>query len=61
MYMGFFRRFVLFLIPCSIRWYCMYGDSEKIVFEITADSDCTTLKIAIFQIWDYALNYSIIP
>ena len=32
-----------FLLPCSIRKW-KYGDGEKIVFEIRAGSDSTTLK-----------------
>ena len=31
------------LLPCSIRKW-KYGDGKKIMFEIIADSDCTTLK-----------------
>ena len=31
------------LLPCSIRKW-KYGDGKKIVVEIIADSDCTTLK-----------------
>ena len=33
----------VFLLPCSLRKW-KYGDGKKIVFEIIADSDCTTLK-----------------